>query len=581
VSTNRSLARADVKLVEPNSGGARGSVALHYVARAGLLPELSRQTYDSFPKALREAVLNALDADATRVDIDFSRIESDRELDVLDDGSGMTMRDFCEQFMSLGGSSKFGNDDRFGRIGIGSLALLQYAEAAIIETKCAGSATGTRAHIQHPWNLGGHERRAHLNEMAAGTAEEFTYDGDADDHFTRIRLENVNAEVWTIGQDPTAFYQLLESLRRILPLPWSDGPLAQAIGGVSPTLHDTLRQHVESWSTPVYAHSVWERDVKLHRRTFGDDGAGMEDWTGQPVPLLKKLRVPGDGRRREITLAGFLLSQKRARADWFGLTARVQNVAVEEHTFFDVASDPGFRKYITGEIWLLGEIDRERLINIDRSSFNRECADYQAVQRVMSRTIVEFKAQNVQRPQRQKVAIRRVLDEHIRALRGIERVARRAVEVLDAAGARGLPASEPSRGSLRKRQSVIDMLTQAGAEVVVDNDRDPLDLSYKLDMSGDGERVAAIVGSGIVEPHIHIGGLVYRIEYAVAESDEPPLVIRNRPRQIVFNTAHPMHASSDRPGKYEMSLALELAYLLDSSDAASVYEQMMSFLEAL
>ena len=49
------------------------------------------------------------------------------------------MRDFCEQFMSLGGSSKFGDVRRFGRIGIGSLALPQYAEAAVIETKRAGS----------------------------------------------------------------------------------------------------------------------------------------------------------------------------------------------------------------------------------------------------------------------------------------------------------------------------------------------------------------------------------------------------------------------------------------------------------
>ena len=35
-----------------------GTVALQYVARAGLLPELSRQTYDSFPKAMREAVFS-------------------------------------------------------------------------------------------------------------------------------------------------------------------------------------------------------------------------------------------------------------------------------------------------------------------------------------------------------------------------------------------------------------------------------------------------------------------------------------------------------------------------------------------
>ena len=52
------------------------------------------------------------------------------------------------------------------------------------------------------------------------------YDGDPADHFTRITLENVNADVWEIGQDPTAFYELIEGLRRILPLPWSDGRLS-------------------------------------------------------------------------------------------------------------------------------------------------------------------------------------------------------------------------------------------------------------------------------------------------------------------------------------------------------------------
>jgi hypothetical protein len=581
VSRSTSLARQEVELVSPNGDAIGGNVALHYVARAGLLPELSRQTYDSFPKALREAVLNALDAEATRVDIDFSRIESDRELYVVDDGVGMSMREFCEQFMSLGGSSKFGDDGRFGRIGIGSLALLQYAEAAMIETKRAGSRTGIRARIQHPWILGRAERRAHLNEMAAGFAEEFSYDGPAKAHFTRIKLENVNADVWTIGQDPTAFYNLLESLRRILPLPWNDGHLSNALEDVAPDLLATLREHINAWSAPVYAHSVWERDVKLGRRTFGDDGAGVEDWNGPPVPLLKTLRVPGEGRRREITIAGFLLSQKRAQADWFGLTARVQNVAVEEHTFFDVTSDPGFRKYISGEVWLLGDVDRERLINIDRSSFNRECIDYQAVQRVMSRAIVEFKARNVQRPQRQKVEIRRVLDEHVRALRAIDKVANRAAEVLDSSGMRGLPASEPERGSLRKRRNIIDMLRDAGAEVIVEADRDKADCSYKLDVSSDGRRVRAVVGPGVTEPRVSIGGLEYRIEYAVADPTDPPLVIRNRPRQIVFNTAHAMHAGGSRPGKYEMSLALELAYLLDSSDAAAVYEQMVSFLEVL
>ena len=50
-----------------------------YVARAGLLPELSRQTYDSIWKALREAVLNSVDAEATRIDLDFSHLGRRRD----------------------------------------------------------------------------------------------------------------------------------------------------------------------------------------------------------------------------------------------------------------------------------------------------------------------------------------------------------------------------------------------------------------------------------------------------------------------------------------------------------------------
>src|SRR5438874_1532006 len=93
VSTNSLLRDSSAR---PQGDGVGATVALRYIARAGLLPELSRQTYDSFPKALREAVLNALDADATRVDIDFSQVEDSRQITVTDDGVGMSMPDFCD-----------------------------------------------------------------------------------------------------------------------------------------------------------------------------------------------------------------------------------------------------------------------------------------------------------------------------------------------------------------------------------------------------------------------------------------------------------------------------------------------------
>lgn len=555
-------------------------VALHYVARAGLLPELSRQTYDSFPKALREAVLNSLDAEASRVEIDLSSVERNGELRVSDDGAGMSTREFCEQFMSLGGSSKFEDATRYGRIGIGSLALLQYAQAAVVETKQAGASSGTRARIEHPWALQREQRRAQLGELTAGFVEEFTHEGPRRDHFTRVRLEGVNPEVYVIAQDPTRFYRTLETLRRILPLAWQESRLTEALRRISPELVALLKAHSSEWSATVYAHSSWESDIELRRRSFGDDQANVEEWSGPPVPILKTIRVPSDGRRRQLQIAGFMLNQKRANPSWSGLTARVQNVAVEENSFFDVTSDPGFRKYITGEVWILGEVDRERLINIDRSSFNRECPDYQAVQRYMTRAIIDFKAANVQRPQRKKVSARRTLEEHLRTVRGIEQITTHASAILEQRGEQQLPSSEPGR-RLRQRITVAQMLEDIGAEVIIDIERASDDLAYTLDVSDDGTRARAAIGTAIAEPRVQIAGCEYRLSYAAAGEDGPPVLIRNRPREIILNTSHPAHESREHQGKYQLSLALELAYLLDENDAAAVYEHMVGFMRVM
>ena len=305
-------------------------------------------------------------------------------------------------------------------------------------------------------------------------------------------------------------------------------------------------------------------------------GGGVEDWSGPPVPILKQLSVNDDAGRRKIMIAGYLLNQKRAQANWAGLTARVQNVAVEQHTFFDVTADPGFRKYITGEVWILGDIDRERLINIDRSSFNRECPDYHAVQRFMSRAIVEFKSQSVQRPQRQKVAVRRVIEDHIRSLTAIAKVANRASGLHGG----GLPPSEAGR-ALKHRHGIRQALEALNTEIIVDPDRTDGDLGYEMDLSDDGRRVRATVGASLLDPAVPVGDVSYQVLYADGDCNDPPVVIRNRPRTIIFNTGHPAYTSGDRARKFEMSLALELSYLLDSSDAAGVYAQMVGFLEVL
>ncbi len=170
-----------------------------------------------------------------------------------------------------------------------------------------------------------------------------------------------------------------------------------------------------------------------------------------------------------------------------------------------------------------------------------------------------------------------MLENHIRAIKAIEKVATQAAARTPT---KGLPASEPGR-SLLPLCTIVDDLEHIDVEVVLDPERDPRDHSYELDLSADGRKVRAKIGNGLVTPTIAVGETTYNVQYAAARPIDPPVVIRNRPRRIIFNTAHPAHHVADRATKFDMSLALELAYLLDRSSAAAVYETMLEFLEAL
>jgi hypothetical protein len=550
--------------------------ALRYVARAGLLPELSAQTYSSFYTALREAILNAIDAGATRIDLDFSGVSTGADLVISDDGRGMSFAEFRDYFMSLGGSPKFGDAGTFGRIGIGSLALLHYGVSATVETKRAASRDWVVARIEHPWQMNSAERLNDLEDLSAGTAVVNAYEGDQEEHFTRLRLHDVSDDVKQVASDPSSFFALLAVLRRILPLRWPQCRLVDAIYDVDRDVAQRLRQHADDWAIDVFVHSDWEKDIELTRRFYGSDGAEVERWSGLPRVLAKRLRVSDSGGSRELVVLGFLLHQLNVLPSWSGLTARVQNVAVENGTFFDVNADAGFRKYITGEIYILGEVNSERLINIDRSSFNRECPDYEAVQRYMAREIHDFKAQAVQASQRRKVTARKTLTRWIESIDSVSRVTELATSLI---ASNRLPSSNNGR----IRGSAVATLEQQLSEVqttVRSVETVGRAEPFALTLAEGSTEIVAALPSRFIRPRVKFHRSEYEIVFLAGTGVGPPVVIRNRPREIVFDVRHPAHSAEGRP-KYHLSLALELAHLIAESQHASLYEMMLAFVEAI
>jgi Histidine kinase-, DNA gyrase B-, and HSP90-like ATPase len=549
---------------------------LHYTARAGLLSELSRQTYDSLYKALREAILNGIDAGARQINLDFGEGSDSDELVLEDDGEGMDLASLRGAFMSLGGSAKYNDSRKFGRIGIGSLALLTYGTEAMIETKRAGATAVVEASLFHPQSLDRQQRAQPLHDFPAGLVTERKYEADFADHFTRIRLTGLTPEVRAINADPAAFYDLLDQMRRVLPLPLSNSRLLDSLEAQHPALVELLKSHAEEWSVPVTVSSAFQSKTELKRRTYGD-GDG-ETWSGALQPVEKRLRLTMHGERREITVAGFLASQKRAVHSWSGLTARVQNVAVEEQTFFGVDADPGFRKYITGEIFVLGEVDTDRLININRTSFNRESKDFSIISRYVATELEHFKRRQIAHGQRQKVILRRKVESYRNLLSAVSEVAAKAGEVLTEFDAHTLPSSK--NGSLSRSEIVdpISSFRELGAKVVLTDAGMPAS-GYKLERPENEDAVHLHLAAVLASPAVAVAGVSYTLAFRLGPHSGPPVIIKNRPREIVFNLGHPAVGDEYDGSRAAIALALELAYVLPrSDDADGLYDRLLRFL---
>jgi hypothetical protein len=571
VPSSRAAIKSDMSNVVP----------LRYVARAGLLPELTRQTYDSLYKALREVILNSVDAGATSVVVDLSAVETDGTLEISDNGAGMSLNELQQSFMSLGGSQKFADASKFGRIGVGSLALMHYAQRVEVETTTAGSKAVTKAVIAHPWALDQTQRAQDLGDFRAGEAwEEQSSTKSA--HYTIIRLHGVDEVLLGECADVGAYYKLVDRLRRILPLRWdAENELSQQLLQTSPDLVDALTSHTDAFWAQVIVRSRWSVDDALTKRIYGDGVAQDERWNGLPRPILKDVVVDDGTDVRTVRVAGYLLSQVRPSVEWSGLTARVQNVAVEERTFFDLESDPGFRKYISGEVWFLGDVDRARLINIDRTSFNRESADYRAVARVLQSELVRFKAECVQAPQRAKVAIKRRLDQQVALVQAAQKLGTALASTIEELGAaKGrLPSSNNGRMNTKRSRGLLDDLRDLGAVVAVQKVDRSRKQPYVLRVAEDGRRVLVEVIDELVHPNVMLADACYALKIIEARATDPPIIVRNRPREIVFNLAHEVFRGQVRQAAIEMVMALEFAYLIArGSSEEGLYDCVLSLL---
>jgi hypothetical protein len=537
-----------------------GSVDIRVVARTGILPEITRQTYESLAKALREAVMNAIDAGASEVHIDLS-FAGEGVLRVVDDGNGMTVDDLREHFFTLGGSARADDGEKFGRIGIGSLALLGFGDAVRIRSQ-GRDGPGVEAVVSMPPGGGGLDPLAETNIGWAHETSEIERPpilSRRSETFTEVCVEGLGHSVLDEVGNVGSYYALVEALRRLLPLPLPPGghDLLDALTTEQDAISTGVREIAGEWSVDVFLHGPWHEPTVLYRRVYGEN-ASAEPWVGDLHPISLVLPSTQD---EPIRLLGYLVALPRANGDWAGVTARVQNVAVTVGTFFGLESDPGFLRYVTGELHISGGFDKRSLVRIDRSSFNETADDFRGIQQAMRDEIYRFKIAGPQRFQRRKSEAR----AHCRQARDVatglcEIEAALAEIAVPGRTSHGLPSRLPKGWKSAPDASVVGRLTAMGLRVSILGDNDA-DVSL---MPGGRDEVA--LPRILACPTVEILGVLYDLRLVHLGCDAPPLAVSNSPRRLMVNVDHAMVAERGVPDSVRVLIALDVAEQVDNPD---------------
>lgn len=157
---------------------------------------LSKATYESFPKVLRELISNSYDADATLVEINVER--SAQEIIIYDNGNGMGQQQF-DYFLTIAAQERRRREspkykrERIGQFGVGFLAAFPFCQEMEIETKPEGSTSIICATI--PTSKYFSRENANESYYIQGIEEitipvvEVTNAQKINEHYTRIRLK--------------------------------------------------------------------------------------------------------------------------------------------------------------------------------------------------------------------------------------------------------------------------------------------------------------------------------------------------------------------------------------------------------
>ena len=539
-------------------------------ATAGIYSEVMNQIYDSFDKRIREAISNASDAQATRVTVSVFLGERPKMI-IRDNGYGMTPEELEEKYVSMGGGEKYCDDESIGRIGIGALSIFAIGKVVNIRTRRRGDSSVTAAELDFTELQRSAAHAVPLDEIVLGHVQGQRHASDEDEeHFTEITITELDKNVVEIFNDERKVKSFIETLERILPVPFrSDDPILEEL----PTEiadHLVSQKHIAEVVLHVPHLGFTNPGYIIRRRTI----ASVDNVKVQYVPIFP-FALQG-GTRGDISVCGYLFINAGGvlPKDWQGINTRVKNVTIEKGTYFDYTGDPASRNRIGGEL-TIRNIDENRAITTNRSGFATESVDYILVSAYMSERI-----EHAARIVRKHSAIDSIVKKHVNALDRVRQVMEINAKVQDAR------ADSDEYKELDDQDVQVDATPEYSLEgdlrKEMDNDQVEFELIFSRVMEGNYSLqvqedyfYSIYVHEKLRRFNYNVAGKM--IEYGVAYCGENKPLLIKKPGRVLLNLDSKLVRNKDITrvdvGLVETMLTLYLNYLRCGGDAGVLYHQ--------
>lgn len=357
-------------------------------AAAQLIPHLSEGIYTTFPKAVKELIINSFDADASRVDIDIS--QDFTAITILDDGTGINADKFHSEFIRVAGSKKrVGKANRkyprpmIGRFGVGFLAVARICNTARIYSKVSGDEKVIVREIP----------LSHLFEegnQLSNLKDQYYYHelpdlkGDKSKSFTKIELLDIRDDIkselknnsasvsdWSDLDDLSGIEKFKTELGLLLPIEYGEHfPVYRK------ETDETRRIKAElaSFHFKVYINKAeLRRQVSLGHRPaknskWNYDVAAVADNEIDIIPLQSP---PG----ARIQFHGYIYNQSKQILPAYlrGIIIRINNIGIKGYSrsIYEFSKNIGpILSAISGEVFL--NSDFEEVLTLDKDGFKED-----------------------------------------------------------------------------------------------------------------------------------------------------------------------------------------------------------------